>query len=151
MIGGQMVLLHALEHGTLPAVVSQDGDALADVRAQPGTLAALTARLRERGFVAVQAPGPAAPRAHRFELDAPVTPVVPLINPDRVKPALSLLAKLPPAVSSVTAFDSAIAVEPVVARVPPFRSSGPPPRLPAAEIDTVPEPAVPLPMTVPPL
>ena len=93
-------------------------------------------------------------------LPVKVTPVVPLIAPDRVRPALSLLAKLPPPVPSVTAFDSAIAVEPVVARVPFASVSAPMDILPAAEIDKVPPPLtvvvnawplfVPLSVSVPP-
>jgi hypothetical protein len=35
LIGGQMVLLHALEHGQVPPQISQDGDIVADVRADP--------------------------------------------------------------------------------------------------------------------
>ena len=67
-------------------------------------------------------------------LPVKVTPVVPLINPDRVRPAEFALAKMPPPVPSATALDSAIAVEPVVARVPPFSVSVPVLILFAAEI-----------------
>ena len=35
IVGGQMVLLHALEHNTVPPTVSQDGDVIANVRATP--------------------------------------------------------------------------------------------------------------------
>ena len=34
LVGGQMVLLHALEHGRVPPQISQDGDVVADVRTQ---------------------------------------------------------------------------------------------------------------------
>ncbi len=35
LIGGQMVLLHTLEHGRVPPQISQDGDVVADVRTRP--------------------------------------------------------------------------------------------------------------------
>ena len=38
LVGGQMALLHALEHGQVPAQISQDGDVIADVRTDPGAL-----------------------------------------------------------------------------------------------------------------
>jgi hypothetical protein len=43
LVGGQMVLLHALEHGQTPPVVSQDGDMLADIRAEQAALKAIVA------------------------------------------------------------------------------------------------------------
>jgi hypothetical protein len=65
VIGGQMVLLHALEHGRLPPQISQDGDVITDVRADPGALGSLTEALRSLGFVSagITADG----RSHRFE------------------------------------------------------------------------------------
>lgn len=50
LVGGQMVLLHALEHGQVPLVVSQDGDMLADIRAERGGLKQIVAALGEAGF-----------------------------------------------------------------------------------------------------
>jgi hypothetical protein len=50
LIGGQMVLLHALEHGTFPPQVSQDGDVIADVRAAPDALKRLVAILGSLAF-----------------------------------------------------------------------------------------------------
>lgn len=38
LIGGQMVLLHALEHGQVPLQISEDGDVVADIRADPSSL-----------------------------------------------------------------------------------------------------------------
>lgn len=38
LIGGQMMLLTALEHHREPVQVSQDGDAVADIRAEPQAL-----------------------------------------------------------------------------------------------------------------
>lgn len=51
LIGGQMVLLHALEHGTVPPQISQDGDVLADIRAAPDGLAQVVSELESLGFV----------------------------------------------------------------------------------------------------
>jgi hypothetical protein len=50
LVGGQMVLLHALEHGTVPPQVSQDGDVVADIRAAPAGLKEVIARLELFGF-----------------------------------------------------------------------------------------------------
>lgn len=50
LIGGQMVLLHALEHGTEPPLISQDGDVIADIRAAPNGLLAVVHVLEEMGF-----------------------------------------------------------------------------------------------------
>lgn len=45
LVGGQMVLLHALEHGQVPPQISEDGDVLADVRAAPGAITDVVATL----------------------------------------------------------------------------------------------------------
>jgi hypothetical protein len=50
LIGGQMVLLHALEHGAVPPQVSRDGDVVADIRAAPGALKEVVAVLDRLGF-----------------------------------------------------------------------------------------------------
>lgn len=50
LVGGQMVLLHALEHGQVPAQISQDGDIMADVRTHPRVLTDLVAALEAAGF-----------------------------------------------------------------------------------------------------
>jgi hypothetical protein len=50
LIGGQMVLLHALEHGQVPPQVSQDGDIIADVRADQSALRTVVAALEQHGF-----------------------------------------------------------------------------------------------------
>jgi hypothetical protein len=52
LIGGQMVLLHALEHGQVPPVISQDGDVVADVRADPAALRSMVDLLGGLGFAA---------------------------------------------------------------------------------------------------
>jgi len=50
LVGGQMVLLHALEHGQVPPQVSQDGDVVADVRAQRSAIKQVVAQLESMGF-----------------------------------------------------------------------------------------------------
>lgn len=50
LVGGQMVLLHALEHGHVPPQISQDGDVVADVRAAPGAIGRIVAALQGAGF-----------------------------------------------------------------------------------------------------
>ncbi len=50
LIGGQMVLLHAVEYGTVPVVVSQDGDIIADIRAEPKSIKEIVALLQDTGF-----------------------------------------------------------------------------------------------------
>lgn len=44
LIGGQMVLLHGLEHGQVPPQISQDGDVVADIRTDPSCARWLTTR-----------------------------------------------------------------------------------------------------------
>jgi hypothetical protein len=50
LVGGQMVLLHAVEHGTVPPQLSQDGDIVADIRAAPRGLREAVALLGQLGF-----------------------------------------------------------------------------------------------------
>ena len=50
LIGGQMVLLHALARGTEPPQVSQDGDIIANVRLATSGLARIVAELEALGF-----------------------------------------------------------------------------------------------------
>lgn len=74
LIGGQMVLLHALEHGQVPPQVSQDGDVIADVRAVPGALTRVVASIENLGFSlqSISADG----LAHRYIRAAKPRPVV---------------------------------------------------------------------------
>jgi hypothetical protein len=74
LIGGQMVLLHALEHRQVPPQISQDGDVVADVRASPGAVKDVVAALADAGFAAagLSADG----LAHRYERPAEPRPVV---------------------------------------------------------------------------
>ena len=50
LVGGQMVLLHALEHGHVPPQVSQDGDVVADIRAEPAGIRQVVEALETMGF-----------------------------------------------------------------------------------------------------
>lgn len=50
IVGGQMVLLHALEHGVVPPTVSQDGDVIADIRSAQRSLRKVTSELEGLGF-----------------------------------------------------------------------------------------------------
>jgi hypothetical protein len=74
LIGGQMVLLHALEHGQVPSQISQDGDVVADVRADPSGLRTLVGVLAEKGLEPemVMTDG----RVHRYLRSAEPRPVV---------------------------------------------------------------------------
>lgn len=76
LIGGQMVLLHALEHHAMPPQVSQDGDVIADIRAAPGSLGQVVAELEALGFTleGIDADGV----AHRYSRPSrrPVRPVI---------------------------------------------------------------------------
>jgi hypothetical protein len=50
LVGGQMVILHALEHGVAPVRPTQDGDVVADVRADRRALRAVVEALTGAGF-----------------------------------------------------------------------------------------------------
>jgi hypothetical protein len=50
LVGGHMVLLHALEHGHVPPTISQDGDVVADVRTDRRRLSRLVSILERQGF-----------------------------------------------------------------------------------------------------
>lgn len=74
IIGGQMVLLHALEHGQIPPQISQDGDVIADIRAAPTAIEVVVAELESMGFAldGMSADG----LAHRYKRDSNPRPVV---------------------------------------------------------------------------
>lgn len=74
LIGGQMVLLHALEHGEVPPQVSQDGDIVANVRAAPAALTALVDGLTASGFTLARVSPDNL--AHRYERHAAPRPIV---------------------------------------------------------------------------
>lgn len=94
VIGGQMVLLHALEHGHVPPQISQDGDVIADIRADPAAISAIVAQLELLGFVlgGISAEG----LAHRYERAAEPRPVViDVLAPEGVGERANLLTSPP--------------------------------------------------------
>lgn len=93
LIGGQMVLLHAVQHGAVPAQISQDGDVVADVRAAPEALPRLAASLTRSAFeLDISAGG----IGHRFVRPAQPRPVVvDVLAPEGLRPGVSLVT-IPP-------------------------------------------------------
>ncbi|MFF0062099.1 nucleotidyl transferase AbiEii/AbiGii toxin family protein [Streptomyces sp. NPDC005279] len=83
LIGGQMVLMHGLEHDRTPPAASLDLDVLADVVSQQQSLRLLVAALEELGFrsAGVSPQG----KAHRYKRDGDVGElVVDLLAPDNL-------------------------------------------------------------------
>jgi hypothetical protein len=81
LVGGQMVLLHALEHCQAPLEPSQDGDVVADLRADHGALIQAVRQLYALGFVlnSISTDG----LAHRYARPAKPRPVlIDLLAPD---------------------------------------------------------------------
>ena len=76
LIGGQMVLLHALQHGTVPPQVSQDGDVIADVRAAPEGLKQLVGILEEMGFESAGVAPDGVAHRYKRPSNTPERPVV---------------------------------------------------------------------------
>lgn len=74
LIGGQMVLLHAIENGQVPPQVSQDGDVIADVRAVPGALTQVVTGLEGMGFALQEMSADGL--AHRYTRAAQPRPLV---------------------------------------------------------------------------
>lgn len=74
LIGGQMVLLHALEHGHVPPQISEDGDVVADVRSDQESLRTVVRALVDRGFdlAGISTDG----RAHRYIRPSEPKPIV---------------------------------------------------------------------------
>ena len=126
LIGGQMVLLHALEHGQMPPVISQDGDLLADVRADPAALRAMVDWLGELGFApeGITTDG----RAHRYTRRAAPRPVViDVLAPDGLGPRTKLITTPPGRTIQVPAGTQALERTEIV-RVRHGRRTGPLPR-----------------------
>lgn len=95
LVGGQMVLLHALEHGQVPPQVSQDGDVLSDVRTTQSAFRDVVAVLKMAGF-APEIPS-ADGIAHRFSRPAKPKPVVvDVLGPDGLPADTRLLETAPP-------------------------------------------------------
>lgn len=65
IVGGQMILLHALEHGALPLRLSTDIDAAIDVRTDPKAMRKVMASVGDLGFVSTGTSPEGV--AHRFE------------------------------------------------------------------------------------
>jgi hypothetical protein len=85
LIGGQILLLHALEHSQVPPQVSQDGDVVADVRAAPGSIGAVVEALVADGFaVTGMSPDGLAHRYGRAALPSPVR--VDVLAPEGLEP-----------------------------------------------------------------
>lgn len=67
LIGGQMVFLHATEHGVTPPRVSTDLDVLVNARVVSGGIREFVRAIEERGFVLVGASPEGL--AHRYDRD----------------------------------------------------------------------------------
>jgi hypothetical protein len=79
----QMVLLHALENGQVPAEPSQDGDVIADVRADRHALTQVVRQLYRLGFTLESISTDSL--AHRYSRAAQPRPVqVDVLGPDRL-------------------------------------------------------------------
>lgn len=88
LIGGQLVLLHAVEHGQVPPQISQDGDVVADVRAASAALESVVSTLTVAGFVVHPN---AEDIAHRFvRADSPLDVVVDVLAPEGLGPKARL-------------------------------------------------------------
>lgn len=95
LIGGQMVLLHALEHGQLPPQISQDGDVVADVRTTQSAVHDVVAALEAAGFEP-EIPS-AGGIAHRYSRPAEPKPVVvDVLGPEGLPADTPLLQTAPP-------------------------------------------------------
>ncbi|MGH9009299.1 MAG: hypothetical protein ACRDYF_05550 [Acidimicrobiia bacterium] len=62
IVGGQMVLLHALECGAIPLRLSADLDAAVDVRTDPKAMRKVMAAVLDLGYVSSRLPGPGTAR-----------------------------------------------------------------------------------------
>ena len=94
LIGGQMMLLHTLEHGREPLQISQDGDAIADIRARPDALLAFVRALESEDFE-TDGMSPDG-RAHRYKHKTFAPPVlVDVLAPDNVGPRANLTTTPP--------------------------------------------------------
>jgi hypothetical protein len=81
LAGGQMVLLHALENGQVPVEPSQDGDVIADVRADRHAVTQVVRQLYKLGFTLQSISTDAL--AHRYSRPAQPRPVqVDVLGPD---------------------------------------------------------------------
>jgi len=94
LIGGQMMLLHTFEHGREPLQISQDGDAIADMRARPDALAAFVRILESEDFTSDgMSPDGLAHRYRHKTFNPPV--LVDVLAPDNVGPRANLTTTPP--------------------------------------------------------
>jgi hypothetical protein len=94
LAGGQMVLLHALENGQAPLEPSQDGDVIADVRADRQALTQVVRQLYRLGFTLESISSDAL--AHRYSRAAQPRPVqVDVLGPDGLGPRADLTTSPP--------------------------------------------------------
>ncbi|MFO6451483.1 MULTISPECIES: hypothetical protein [unclassified Aeromicrobium] len=93
VIGGQMVLLHVLEHGLEPPQISQDGDVIADIRADPAALMAISAELEDMGFAPEISTDGIAHRYTRVSEPSPL--VIDVLAPEGVGDRANLVTSPP--------------------------------------------------------
>ncbi|MFB6887943.1 hypothetical protein ACFCX4_01335 [Kitasatospora sp. NPDC056327] len=95
LIGGQMVLMHGLEHGRTPPAASADLDVLADVLSDPRSLSRLVTALGSLGF----SPAGMSPQGnllHRYQRGTEEGHlVVDLLAPDNLGPRADLTTTPP--------------------------------------------------------
>lgn len=94
LVGGQMVLLHGLEYDRYPPAISEDADAVANVRAKPRAIATLVGELKARGFE-VDGMSPNS-IAHRYIKDAKPLPLkIDILAPEGLDPRTDLTSTRP--------------------------------------------------------
>lgn len=85
IVGGQMVLLHALESGVVPVRLSTDLDAAVDVRTDPRAMRKVMAAVLDLGFVTTGTSPEGI--AHRFERDTESgTTLIDILVPEGLGP-----------------------------------------------------------------
>ncbi len=127
LIGGQMILLLAVEHGREPVQASRDGDALADIRAEPHALVRLVAFLEREGFEldGMSADG----RAHRYmRPSSNPAPMIDVLAPDHIGTRAKLTTTPPGRTIEVPGATQALHHRELVDVTLPSGSSGPVPR-----------------------
>jgi len=127
LIGGQMVLILALEHGREPVQASQDGDAVADIRSEPQALSRLVAFLERHGFEldGMSADG----RAHRYvRRSSDPAPMIDVLAPDHVGTRAKLTTTPPGRTIEVPGSTQALHRRELVDVTLASGSSGPVPR-----------------------
>lgn len=94
IVGGQMVLLHALEHRAIPLRLSDDLDAAVDVRADPQAMRKVIAAVLDLGFASTGISPEGI--AHRFERNTDAgTTSIDILVPEGLGPRTDITT-LPP-------------------------------------------------------